>query len=146
MFITSEDQMYTVVHAPAVERRHGAYLGNDLPMRYQAIRDQIDQQRLLFGQATHDALRLAQPENAHLVEGTNNTHYLAAVAANVAMVVTTLYQSSISLQHTAHMAGYDTSSLAPVSREIAEMNEWVQRSYTAFTGTWRAAVTAPVAA
>lgn len=138
---TNDDHTYKqrrvrVVHTPTVESRTIAYLGEHLPFRLQAIRDQINAQRTVLGQATGDAVRLAKPENTHLAIEGCGPHYLAAVAANAAMVVSTLRNSARELLYQATLAGYDTSSMAPIARDIEAFTQDITAQYQAFAALW----------
>lgn len=135
--ITHDVTTLTIVHPPVVEHRNAATLGRDLPVRYEVIRRQLGTLHTEMGLTTSSALSLSQPENTHLDEGHKST-YLAQAAATAAFMAEALYNSSMALQHAAHLYGYDTSELAPVSRDIADLHQGIQEAYRAFSAVWSA--------
>jgi hypothetical protein len=139
---TNSDQAFTeskvrVVHQPVVETRSIGYLSEALPYRIAAIRDQINAQHTMLGQATGDAVRLAKPENAHLITEGYGPSYLAAVAANAALMASTLRNSAKELIYAAFLAGYNTSSLAATACQIEELADQVNDAYQRFTALER---------
>lgn len=134
----TENNRYTIVHKPSVERRNRSYLSEELPYRMAAIRDQITEQAMMLAQATADALRLSQPEQQHLIAYPATPSYLAGVAANATLCIDTLRNSARELQYTAFLAGYDTSSLAPIGQEIEEQAEQGAEAYNKFLQMWNA--------